>query len=160
LSPQSRASRSKGAAGNEPGTLAVFARLLAEHGANVIYMLYDEDIDPASADIAMATTSPQEINRPCRPSTKRGYHYRVLYRGSDAQEAANIIGLNMVEKFFLRLKLLPTSDVAEIKSLIESSKDLYQDLAAVLCRSGEKPRGRRRVRDRAYLCVPIAESHR
>src|SRR5574337_623256 len=39
---------------NEPGTLAAFARLLAVHDANVIYMLYDEDIDPEAADIAMA----------------------------------------------------------------------------------------------------------
>ena len=123
---------------NEPGTLAVFARLLAEHGANVIYMLYDEDIDPASADIAMATTNPQEINRLMQAINEKGYHYRVLYRGSDALEAANIIGLNMVEKFFLRLKkLLPTSDVAEIKSLIESSKDLYQDLVQFYAEAGK-----------------------
>lgn len=123
---------------NEPGTLAVFARLLAEHGANVIYMLYDEDIDPGSADIAMATTNPQEINRLMQAINEKGYHYRVLYRGSDEQEAANIIGLNMVEKFFLRLKkLLPTSDVAEIKSLIESSKDLYQDLVQFYAEAGK-----------------------
>ena len=123
---------------NEPGTLAVFARLLAEHGANVIYMLYDEDIDPGSADIAMATTNPQEINRLMHAINEKGYHYRVLYRGSDEQEAANIIGLNMVEKFFLRLKkLLPTSDVAEIKSLIGSSKDLYQDLVQFYAEAGK-----------------------
>ena len=123
---------------NKPGTLAVFARLLADHSANVIYMLYDEDIDPESADIAMATTNPQEINQLMQAINERGYHYRVLYRGSDEQEAANIIGLNMVEKFFLRLKkLLPTSDVAEIKSLVESSKDLYQDLVQFYAEAGK-----------------------
>ena len=114
---------------NEPGTLAAFARLLAEHGANVIYMLYDEDIDAESADIAMVTIDPGEINRLMQAVNEQGYHYRVLYRGSDAQEAANVIGLNMVEKFFLRLKkLLPASDVDELKSLVDSSKDLYRDL--------------------------------
>lgn len=123
---------------NKPGTLAVFARLLAEHSANVIFMLYDEDIDPESADIAMATTNPQEINLLMQAINEKGYHYRVLYRGSDEHEAANIIGLNMVEKFFLRLKkLLPTSDVAEIKSLVESSKDLYQDLVQFYAEAGK-----------------------
>ena len=46
---------------NKPGTLAAFAELLAAHGANVIYMLYNGELDPESADIAMATASPQEI---------------------------------------------------------------------------------------------------
>jgi glyoxylase-like metal-dependent hydrolase (beta-lactamase superfamily II)/uncharacterized protein with ACT and thioredoxin-like domain len=123
---------------NKPGTLAGFARLLAERRANVIFMLYDEDIDPESADIAMATTDPQEINRLMQAINEKGYHYRVLYRGSDEREAANIIGLNMVEKFFLRLKkLLPTSDVAEIKSLVESSKDLYRDLVQFYAEAGK-----------------------
>jgi glyoxylase-like metal-dependent hydrolase (beta-lactamase superfamily II) len=122
---------------NEPGTLAAFARLLAGHDANVIYMLYDEDIDPGSADIAMVTTDPQEINVLMRAMNEKGYLYRIVYRGSDAQEAANVIGLNMVEKFFFRLKkLLPTSDVAEIKSLVESSKDLYQDLVQFYTEAG------------------------
>jgi glyoxylase-like metal-dependent hydrolase (beta-lactamase superfamily II)/ACT domain-containing protein len=123
---------------NQPGTLAAFARLLAEHDANVIYMLYDEDIDPGSADIAMVTANPQEINALMQAINEQGYHYRVVYRGSDAQEAANIIGLNMVEKFFLRLKkLLPTSDIAEIKSLVKSSKDLYQDLVQFYTEAGK-----------------------
>ena len=122
---------------NEPGTLAAFARLLAEHEANVIYMLYDEDIDPESADIAMVTVNPQEINTLMRAINEQGYHYRVVYRGTDAQEAANIIGLNLVEKFFLRLKkLLPTSDIAEIKSLVESSKELHQDLVQFYTEAG------------------------
>ncbi len=114
---------------NEPGTLAAFARLLAVHDANVIYMLYDEDIDPVSADIAIATANPREIDRLLHAVNEQGYHYRVVYRGSDEQAAANVIGLKMVEKFFLRLrKLLPSSDVAEIRSLVDSSRELQQDL--------------------------------
>jgi glyoxylase-like metal-dependent hydrolase (beta-lactamase superfamily II)/uncharacterized protein with ACT and thioredoxin-like domain len=122
---------------NRPGSLASFARLLAEHDANVIYMLYDEDIDPGSADIAMATANPREIKALLQAINEDGYHYRVVYRGSNEQEATHIIGLKMVEKFFLRLKkLLPSSDVAEIKSLVESSRDLYQDLVHFAAEAG------------------------
>ncbi len=122
---------------NKPGSLAAFARLLAQHDANVIYMLYDEDIDPESADIAMATGNPQEITVLLQAINEEGYHYRVVYRGSGEQEAANIIGLKMVEKFFFRLKkLLPSSDIAEIRSLVESSKDLYQDLVHFATEAG------------------------
>jgi glyoxylase-like metal-dependent hydrolase (beta-lactamase superfamily II)/uncharacterized protein with ACT and thioredoxin-like domain len=122
---------------NRPGTLASFARLLAVHDANVIYMLYDDDIDPESADIAMVASSPREIDRLLHAVNEQGYHYRVVYRGSDEQAAANVIGLKMVEKFFLRLrKLLPLSDVAEIRSLVESSRDLQQDLVQFATEAG------------------------
>ncbi len=122
---------------NRPGSLASFARLLAKHDANVIYMLYDEDIDQESADIAMATVTPQEINALLQAVNEDGYHYRVVYRGSNEEEASRIIGLKMVEKFFLRLKnLLPSSDVAEIKSLVESSRELYQDLLHFAAEAG------------------------
>jgi len=122
---------------NRPGTLASFSRLLAQHDANVIYMLYDEDIDAGSADIAMATGSPQEIDALLQAINEQGYHYRVVYRGGNEQEAANIIGLKIVEKFFLRLKkLLPASDLAEIRSLVDSSKDLHQDLVQFATEAG------------------------
>ncbi|OGW49439.1 MAG: hypothetical protein A2078_13850 [Nitrospirae bacterium GWC2_57_9] len=122
---------------DEPGTLAAFARVLARHDANVLYMLYDEDIDRESADIAIATMNPREIDRLLQAINEQGYHYRVVYRGSDEQAAANVIGLKMVEKFFLRLrKLLPSSDVAEIRSLVESSRDLRNDLLQFATEAG------------------------
>jgi len=123
---------------NRPGTLAAYANLLAQHDANVIYMLYDEEIDTESADIAMATKDTAEINRLMHAMNEQGYYYRVLYRGEDEQEAAHVIGLKMVEKFFLRLKkLLSTSDMEEIKSLVESSKDLHQDLVQFYAEAGK-----------------------
>jgi len=123
---------------NKPGTLAAFARLLAGHDANVIFMLYDEDIDAEAADIAMATGDPQEIDALLQAINEQGCHYRVVYRGSSEQEAANIIGLKMVEKFLLRLKkLLPSSDLAEIKSLVKSSRDLQQDLTNFAAEAGK-----------------------
>jgi glyoxylase-like metal-dependent hydrolase (beta-lactamase superfamily II)/uncharacterized protein with ACT and thioredoxin-like domain len=122
---------------NKQGALAGFARLLAGHDANVIYMLYDEDIDPESADVAVATASPREIDRLLHALNEQGYHYRVVYRGSDEQAAQNIIGLKIVEKFFLRLKkLLPSSGVAEIKSLVDSSRELQQDLVQFATAAG------------------------
>ena len=123
---------------NKPGTLAAFARLLSEHDANVIYMLYDEAIDAEAADIAMAVENPREIDLLMKAINEQGCHYRVVYRGNSEQEAANIIGLKMVEKFLLRLKkLLPASSLAEIRSLVESSRDLQQDLTHFAAEAGK-----------------------
>lgn len=114
---------------NEPGTLATFANLLKAHDANVLYMLYDEDLDPGSADIAMATRDLDEINTLMDAINSKGYQYKVLYRGAEAEEVEHIIGLKMVEKFFLRLrKLLPGEEFAEIRSLVDSSQELSADL--------------------------------
>ncbi len=123
---------------NRPGTLAAFAVLLAKHDANVIYMLYDEAIDAESADIAMVTRDTAEIDKLMDAMNQQGYYYRVIYRGADEQAAANVIGLKMVEKFFLRLrKLLPASDITEIKTLVGSSQDLYQDLVQFYAEAGK-----------------------
>lgn len=114
---------------NEPGTLAAFANLLKYHGANVIYMLYDEDIDPEASDIALATKDLKEIDRLLNAVNKSGYYYRVLYRGADAREAEHMIGLKLVEKFFLKIRrLLPDREFDEIKSIVDSSQDLFADL--------------------------------
>ncbi|MEW5746333.1 MAG: MBL fold metallo-hydrolase [Nitrospirota bacterium] len=122
---------------NTPGALAAFANLLKEHNANVIYMLYDEDIEPEAADIALATRSPEEIEELLNAINRKGYYYRVIYRGADAQEASHIIGLKMAEKFFLRLKrVLGSSDLEEIKSLVASSKDLHSDLVHFYAEAG------------------------
>ena len=114
---------------NKPGTLAAFADLLKAHDANVIYMLYDEDIDPASAVIALATKDLGEIDRVLDAVNKAGYYYRVLYKGADEKEVEHIIGLKLVEKFFLRLRrLLADRDFDELKSIVDSSQELYADL--------------------------------
>jgi len=114
---------------NEPGTLAGFANLLKTHEANVIYMLYDEDIDPESAKIAMATRDLGEIDRLLDAINRAGYYYRVLYRGTDEKEVENIIGLKLVEKFFLKLRrLLPDKEFDEIRLIVDSSQELYADL--------------------------------
>ncbi len=122
---------------NRPGTLASFAALLAEHNANVIYMLYDKDIDAGSADIALATRDTTEITRLLAAMNEQGRHYRVVYRGADAEGAAHVIGLKMVEKFFLKLKrLLPESDIEDLRSLVRSSAELEQDLVRFYTEAG------------------------
>jgi len=122
---------------NRPGSLAAFAGLLAAHSANVMYMLYDEDIDPESADIALVTKDAGEIDGLLRAVNDKGYYYRVVYRGAGEQEVAQVIGLKMAEKFFLRLKkLLPAGDIEELKGLVESSRDLHQDLVHFYTEAG------------------------
>jgi glyoxylase-like metal-dependent hydrolase (beta-lactamase superfamily II)/uncharacterized protein with ACT and thioredoxin-like domain len=114
---------------NIPGTLAAFADLLKDYDANVIYMLYDEDIDTESADIAMATRSVEEINRVLDGVNGAGYYYRVLYKGSDEREVEHVIGLKLVEKFFLKLKkLLPEQEFGELKAIVDSSQEMSADL--------------------------------
>jgi len=122
---------------NRAGTLAAFAVLLKAHHANVMYMLYDEDIDPESADIALATEDLAEINRLLDAINSAGYYYRVLYKGSDEKEVEHIIGLKHVEKFFLKLRrLLTDEDFDELRSLVDSSQDLYADLVKFYQESG------------------------
>jgi len=114
---------------NRPGSLAAFALLLKKHRANVIYMLYNEDIDPESADIALATENPEEVNNLLGAINNKGYNYKVVYRGSDTEEVERIIGLKLVEKFFLRLrKLVSDRDVRELMAIVDSSEKLYTEL--------------------------------
>ncbi len=114
---------------NVSGTLAAFANLLKGYDANVIYMLYDEDIDTASADIAMATKSVEEINQVLDGVNRAGYYYRVLYKGSDEKEVEHVIGLKLVEKFFLKLRrLLPEQEFGELKAIVDSSQGMSADL--------------------------------
>jgi len=122
---------------NRPGTLAAFSQLLKKHHANVIYMLYDEDIDAESANIAMAVKEPGEIDNLLHAVNSEGYYYRVIYRGSGKAEMEHIIGLKLVEKFFIRLrKLLSDSDTKEVKALVESSQELSDDLVQFYSEAG------------------------
>ena len=114
---------------NKPGTLAAFAVLLQAHNANIIYMLYNGDIDPESATIAMAASDLAEIDALLDALNREGYYYKVVYRGSEEREVEHIIGLKQVEKFYLKLRrLLAERDVNEIKSIVDSSQELYADL--------------------------------
>ncbi len=123
---------------NVPGSLAAFASILKEQGANVIYMLYDEDIDEEAATISMALNSPSEIDPLLNAINNKGYHYRIVYKGTDTEEAVHVIGLKLCERFFIRLrKLLSDADIAELRKLVESSRELYEDLLGFYQESGQ-----------------------
>ncbi|MFQ3573864.1 MAG: MBL fold metallo-hydrolase [Thermodesulfovibrionales bacterium] len=123
---------------NVPGSLASFANILKEQGANVIYMLYDEDIDEESATISMALNSPSEIEPLLNALNLKGYQYRMIYKGTETEEAVYIIGLKLCERFFIRLrKLMTDADIAEIRGLVASSKELYEDLLGFYQESGK-----------------------
>jgi glyoxylase-like metal-dependent hydrolase (beta-lactamase superfamily II) len=114
---------------NEPGWLAAFAAVVARLGSNLTYMIYDEGADPFSAVMALVAPGTAGIDRLLEALNERHYSYRVTYRGGQGDEADRVIGLKLVERYFIRLRaLLPESDVDEIRGLVESSRDLHQDL--------------------------------
>ncbi|MGD8352306.1 MAG: MBL fold metallo-hydrolase [Nitrospirota bacterium] len=120
---------------HRPGTLGAFAELLGEHGANVIYMSYDEAVSETSVNVSIVTRDPGEVDRLLKDLNERGYHYGINYRGVGQKEVDDVIGLNLTERFFLRLKaLLGTDDTARLKKLVDSSRSLTQSL---LCFSSE-----------------------
>ena len=123
---------------HRPGTLGAFAELLGEHGANVIYMSFDEDVSETSANISVVTRDPEEVDRLLKDLNERGYHYGINYRGVGKKEVDDVIGLNLTERFFLRLKaLLGTDDTARLKKLVDSSRSLTQSLQSFSSEAGK-----------------------
>ncbi|MCX7920341.1 MAG: MBL fold metallo-hydrolase [bacterium] len=114
---------------NKPGTLGKFATLLRDHSANVIYMAYNEDISETTADISLVTQDSGEIDRLLKDMNEQGYHYSLRYKGAEQKEVEDIIGLNLVERFFFRLKkTLHTDDINRLKKLVESSSRMSEML--------------------------------
>jgi glyoxylase-like metal-dependent hydrolase (beta-lactamase superfamily II) len=112
-----------------PGTLGGFARLLAEYRANVIYMAYHEDVSETSANFSIATQSPGEVDRLLKEMNERGYYYSLAYRGAEQREIDDIIGLNLVERFYFHLKkLLGSDDIEILKKIVHSSQSLSESL--------------------------------
>jgi hypothetical protein len=111
-----------GAPGMEPA-------VLAEHGANVIYMAYNEAVSETSALFSLATRDPEEIDRLLKEMNARGYYYAIRYRGAGRKEIEDVIGLNLAERFFLGLKgLLGSDNLRRLKRLVESSARLTGSL--------------------------------
>ncbi len=114
---------------NKPETLGAYSTLLSEHNANVIYMLYDEDKDPHSAEIVLAAPNPEKVRSILKKMNERDYYYKVLYDGKDASQMHEIIGLKLNERFFMRLNhLLEPSDAEEIKKIIRSTEEVSKTL--------------------------------
>ncbi len=114
---------------HQPGTLGKLASLLQKHSANVIYLTYDSDISETNAAISMATKDPLEVDRLLKDMNEQGYNYTIQYKGAGQREVDDIIGLNLIERFFLRLKqVLRTEDLNRLRRLVESSKLLTENL--------------------------------
>jgi glyoxylase-like metal-dependent hydrolase (beta-lactamase superfamily II)/uncharacterized protein with ACT and thioredoxin-like domain len=112
-----------------PGTLGKFARLLSEHKANVIYMAYHEDVSETSANFSIATENPGEVDRLLKQMNELGYYYSLVYRGAEQREIEDIIGLNLIERFFFHLrKLLDTNDIENLRKIVQSSQRLSDSL--------------------------------
>lgn len=113
-----------------PGTLGRFASLLGDEGANVIHMSYNEDVSEGSARFAIATADGMEVDSLLGEMNAAGWHYSLLYKGVHSGSMEEVIGLNLVERFFFRLKrTLGDGDVERVKELAMSSKGISDALA-------------------------------
>lgn len=123
---------------NRPGTLAGFAELLKTYEANVIYMIYNEAASENRAEIAFYVKDRQQIERLLQRMNSEGYQYSVEYSGSDEEATNRVIGLNLIEKFYLRLsKVLEPHEVEDIRKVIESSKSISDTLIQFSRESGK-----------------------
>ena len=114
---------------HRPGTLGEFARLLSNHNANVIYMAYHEDISATSAHFSLVAQDAGEVDRLLKDINEHGYYYSLICRGGEQKEINDIIGLNLVERFFFRLrKLLDTDDIERLRKIVNSSQRISDSL--------------------------------
>jgi glyoxylase-like metal-dependent hydrolase (beta-lactamase superfamily II) len=114
---------------HKPGTLSNFSSLLAKHNANVIYMAFNEDISETSANFTLATEDTHEIDILLKDINEHSYYYNPIYRGSGQNEVEDIIGLNLMERFFFHLKkLLHIEDIEQLRKLVNSSSYLADSL--------------------------------
>ena len=123
---------------HKPGCLGTFASLLKDHSANMIYMTYDADISETTAGISLATRNPQEIDSLLKDINEHGYSYSIHYKGAGQREIDDVIGLNLLERFFLRLKqVLGTEDLDRLRHLVDSSKLLTETLVNFSMEAGK-----------------------
>ena len=123
---------------NRPGTLGKFAAILRHHGANVIQMEYNEAVSPESAQFSIATRNLGEIDALLRDINEGGYIYSLIYKGAAEKEVEDIIGLNLTERFFFKIKkLLPSEDFESLVQLVNSSKHLSDTLGRFTREAGK-----------------------
>ncbi|MDI9624721.1 MAG: ACT domain-containing protein [Methanothermobacter sp.] len=114
---------------NKPGTLRDLARLLEKYNANVTYMIYNEMISENKAEMAFYVEDPRQIQELAKELNKLGYHYNLEYTGADEEKTNTMIGLNLIERFFLKLKeILDDEELAEVKRLVNTSRRLSDTL--------------------------------
>ncbi|PMP66694.1 MAG: MBL fold metallo-hydrolase [Thermodesulfobacterium geofontis] len=123
---------------NKPGTLAEFAKLLKKHEANVIYMIYNEVISENRCEIAFYVKKPEQINSLAHEMNILGYYYNFEYSGADEEKTNKIIGLNLLERFFLNLKkIIGEEEIEKVKEIVMTSKKLSETLVNFNRESGK-----------------------
>ncbi len=122
---------------HKPGTLAQFAELLKKE-ANVVYMIYNEMLSENKADIAFYVKDLAQIESLASEMNNAGYYYNFEYKGIDEENTNKIIGLNLIERFYLRLrKFLREQEIEEVRGLIEASKRLSDTLVQFYKEAGK-----------------------
>ncbi len=123
---------------DRPGTLGEFARLLSRHHANVIHMAYHEDISETSANFSIVTQDAAEVDRLLKDINESGYYCGLIYRGAEQKQIEDVIGLNLMERFFFHLRrLLNTDDIELLRKIVDSSRRL-SDLLVKFSREAGK----------------------
>ncbi len=123
---------------HRPGALARFASLLRDHGANVISMDFNDDVSSTTASVSLVTGGVAEIDRLLREMNDKNLPYAIHYRGAGQKEADDIIGLNLVERFFIRLRgILGTDDLARLRRVVESSRGMSAALVRFTREAGK-----------------------
>lgn len=67
-------------------------------------MIYNEAVSENKCEIAFYVNKPEQINALAQEMNLSGYHYNFEYSGADEEKTDRIIGLNLLERFFLNLK--------------------------------------------------------
>lgn len=112
-----------------PGSLAKVADILKTYQANVIYMFFDEFISFNKAVIYFYLKYKELFSELMHHLNQQQYHYNIEYSGPDKDFINQLTGLNLIERFYLKLrKFLNEEEIAEIKKIIETSKFLSETL--------------------------------
>lgn len=114
---------------HRPGTLGRFAALIGRYHANVMHMQYNEDVSPTTARLAISAPGGAEVDALLKEMNTQGLKYSLLYKGAHSGGIDEAIGLNLVEKFFFKLKdTLGATDARRIEELVHSSQDIFEAL--------------------------------
>ena len=114
---------------NKPGTLFKFAKLLKDHEVNVVFMFYSEMLSENRAEIIIYLKNINEIEALLKVLKDSGYYYNVEYLNKSEETTERLIGLNLVERFYLKIKeILGSEETEKVKNLVETSKSLSMHL--------------------------------
>ena len=108
-----------------PGTLAKFSALLKKFEANVIYMRFHEELSENRAEISFFVKNMEQLQNLFQAIKNAGYYYNIEYSGEEKKQVEELIGLNLVERFYLKLQeIIGEKETEKVKHLVSTSKSL------------------------------------